>query len=217
MRKSVLFSVVAFLLIWTSACSSQVAPPANALFFDDFKQASSNWPRIQNDAGISDFANGYYHIFVKDPGTLILAKLDKVFQADVSIEVDARKLGGTDDNYYGILCHYQDPDNYYMLLITSDGYSGIAMRQGGLDSMISPALKFLKMNGIKTGRGVNHIRADCVGDKMALFVNGKQVSLAYSKSITGGSTGLVVRSGMYLGDTDVRFDNFTVLPPLAEP
>jgi hypothetical protein len=98
-------------------------------------------------------------------------------------------------------------------MITSDGYSGIAMRKDGQDTLISPGLKFLKMDGIKLGGSTNHIRADCVGEKLTLFANGKQVSLAYNKDLTGGDTGLAVRSGAVERDVNIRFDNFTVTSP----
>ncbi len=130
--------------------------------------------------------------------------------------MDARKIGGSDDNYIGILCHYQNPDNYYVLMVTSDGYSGIAMRKDGQDTLISPGLKFLKMDGIKKGSATNHIRADCIGEALTLYANGKQVSLAYDKSLTGGDTGLAVRSGRLEGGVDIRFNNFSVASP-AQP
>jgi hypothetical protein len=194
------------------ACASQPAAPVakTALFIDDFSNTGSGWTTLQNDSGTIEYANSSYHVTVKKPSTLLLANPVKSFQGDVSIEVDARKLDGSDDNYVGILCHYQDADNYYLLMITSDGYSGIAMRKGGQDTLISPGLKFLKMDGIKKGSATNHIRADCIGETLTLYANGKQVSLAYNKSLTGGGTGLAVRSGRLEGVVDFRFDNFAV-------
>jgi hypothetical protein len=48
---------------------------------------------------------------------------------------------------------------------------------------------------------------------LTLFANGKQVSLAYNKDLTGGDTGLAVRSGAVEQDVNIRFDNFTVTSP----
>jgi hypothetical protein len=196
------------------ACASQPATsPANALFFDDFSQSSSGWTMLQNGDGNIAYANSAYEISVKKPNTLLLANAGKSFPGDVSIEVDARKIGGSDDNYFGILCHYQDADNYYIFLVTSDGYTGIAMRKNGEDTLISPGLKFLKMDGIKSGGAVNHLRADCIGETLTLYANGKQVSLAFDKSLTGGGVGLATRSGRLEGVTTIRFDNFSVTRP----
>jgi hypothetical protein len=197
------------------ACASQPAAPdtQKALFFDNFSQSSSGWTQLKNDQGTIEYVNNYYRMFVNKPSTLLLATPGKSFLGDVSIEVDARKIGGSDDNYIGVLCHYQNPDNYYMLIVTSDGYSGIAMRKDGQDAMISPGLKFLKMDGIKKGNATNHIRADCIGEALTLYANGKQVSLAYDKSLTGGDVGLAVRSDNLEGGVDIRFNNFAVYSP----
>jgi hypothetical protein len=208
------FSVLPLVLIAAAAlyaCASQpVTPRPNALFFDDFSNTNSGWTTLQDDSGSIEYANNSIQFSVKKPSTLLLANPGKSFQGDVSIEVDARKTGGSDDNYIGILCHYQNPDNYYLLMITSDGYSGIAMRKGGQDTLISPGLKLLKMEGIKKGEAINHIRADCIGEALTLYANGKQVNLAYNKSLTGGDAGLAVRSGRLEGVVDIRFDNFAV-------
>jgi hypothetical protein len=211
----VLVPLVLTLAISLSACTSKpaAAEPKNALFFDDFSQASSGWTQLKNDSGTIEYIKNYYHISVNKPSTLLLATPGKSFQGDVSIEVDARKIGGSDDNYIGILCHYQDPDNYYMLMVTSDGYSAIAMRKDGQDTLISPGLKFLKMDGIKKGNATNHIRADCIGEALTLYANGKQVNLAYNKLLAGGEAGLAVRSGRLEGGVDVRFNNFSVTNP----
>ena len=168
---------------------------------------------MKDERGVIEYGDSNYHVLVNKPGTLLLANPGKSFQGDVSIEVDASKIGGSDDNYIGALCHYQDPDNYYLLVVTSDGYSGIARRKGGQDSLICPGLKFLKMDGIKKGNATNHIRADCIGETLSLYANGQQVSLAYDNSLTGGDTGLAVRSGKLAGGVEMLFDNFRVYLP----
>lgn len=197
------------------ACTGFPATPdnTNTLFSDNFSNSGTGWTQLKNDSGTIEYNNNSYQISVNKPSTLLLATPGKSFDGDVSIDVEARKTAGSNDNYFGILCHYQNPQNYYLLMITSDGYSGIAMRKDGQDTLISPGLKFLKMDGIKLGGSTNHIRADCVGEKLTLFANGKQVSLAYNKALTGGDTGLAVRSGAVERDVNIRFDNFTVTSP----
>jgi hypothetical protein len=197
------------------ACTGSPAAPdiTNTLFSDNFSNSGTGWTQLKNDSGTIGYYNNSYQISVNKPSTLLLATPGKTFEEDVSIDVEARKTAGSNDNYFGILCHYQNPQNYYLLMITSDGFSGIAMRKDGQDTLISPGLKFLKMNGIKKGGSTNHIRADCVGETLTLFANGKQVSLAYDQSLTGGDTGLAVRSGPLIGPVNIRFDNFTVNSP----
>lgn len=214
-RFLVVLPLILALLASLYACSGTPASAdaANTLFLDDFSNSASGWTRLNDASGTIGYSNNSYNILVNKPGSLLLATPGKSFQEDVSIEVDARKTAGSNDNYFGVLCHYQNPQNYYLFMITSDGYSGIAMRKNGVDTLISPGLKFLKMEGIKKSGSTNHIRADCVGETLTLYANGKQVSLAYNKSLTGGDTGLAVRSGAVLGGVKIRFDNFKVTKP----
>ena len=214
-RFFIIIPLIMILVAFMYACSGSPAAPdaTNTLFSDNFSNSSTGWTQLKNDSGTIEYTNNSYQISVNKPATLLLATPGKSFQGDVSIEVEARKTAGSNDNYFGILCHYQNPQNYYLLMITSDGYSGIAMRKDGQDTLISPGLKFLKMDGIKLGGSTNHIRADCVGEKLTLFANGKQVSLAYNKDLTGGDTGLAVRSGAVEREVNIRFDNFAVTSP----
>jgi len=213
-KKKVLLTAILILVTLASACNSaQRAEPL--LYTDDFSDNTSGWTQSQDVTGTMSYLDGSYQIFVNRINTLLLATPGQKFQGDVSIEVDAHKAVGPDDNYYGVLCRYQDPDNYYLLLISSDGYAGIAMRKAGVFSLISPGLKFLKMNGIRLGSGTNHIRADCIGDTMTLYANGTQVNTAVDveNSFSSGQVGLAARSGSLAAGVDIRFDNFRVYQP----
>lgn len=235
MRKSLLFiPLLLAMAVCLSSCSQGAGAPgvsdaqgtpvaqntpatqdaARRIFFDDFSKTDTGWTQFNDDSGSIAYAGGSYTLSVKKTGVLLIATPSQDIPGDISVEVDARKTGGSDDNYIGILCHYTDPDNYYLLIVTSDGYSGIAMRKAGEDSLISPNQKFLKMDGINTGNAANHIRADCIGEQLTLYANGKQVNLAYENSLTGGTTGLAVRSGKTAEGTEISFDNFTVFEPV---
>jgi hypothetical protein len=48
---------------------------------------------------------------------------------------------------------------------------------------------------------------------MTLYANGKQVSLAYDSSFTGGGVGLVAATGKIADNLDILFDNFRVYQP----
>jgi hypothetical protein len=200
------------------ACSSKPASPVtkNTLFFDDFSQITSGWTKLQDATGSMAYHNNHYVISVTNPDSMLIATAGKSFQDDVSIEVDAKKIGGSDNNYYGVICRYQNPDNYYMFLITSDGLSGILMNKNGNLQMISPGANWLKMDGIKKGTATNHIRVDCVGDSLVIYSNGKQVSDSYDHSFIGGDVGLVARSSRLEGGVNIQFDNFIVNKP-AQP
>jgi len=58
----------------------------------------------------------------------------------------------------------------------------------------------------------NHIRADCIGSKLTLYVNGTQAATATDNEYTGGDIGLLAGTFSTPG-TDIHFDNFIVTKP----
>ncbi len=215
MKPFLKFSPTLILALAISACSgfSSVPTPENTLFFDDFSQSPTSWSQIQNASGSASQSNGGFHFEITPKDTLMISNPGKSFPGDVSVEVDVRSSAGSVISYMGVVCHYQDANNYYMFLITTDGSAGIIMDYQGLVTMISPGLKFLPMDGIKKWNATNHIRATCIGETLTLYANGTQVSLAYDSTLTGGDVGLVARSGKYQGGTNLTFRNFLVTQP----
>lgn len=218
MKKAYLLAILT-LLISGLACSFSSEQPDggeattdNVLFQDDFSNESSGWPRIRTDDGITDYENGVYRILVNLENQDYFGTSGKFPQGDVRVEVDATKVGGSDDNDFGILCHYQDNNNFYQLLISSDGYVGIIkFLDGSMHSIAAETL--LEHSAVHMGNAQNHIRADCIGDTLTLYVNGQQVSTAQDTTFTGnGDVG--VFAGTYdVAGTDIHFDNFIVTTP----
>ncbi|MBA4380323.1 MAG: hypothetical protein C0393_06565 [Anaerolinea sp.] len=215
------FAVLAVLVLVTLACSfSPVVTPAgeggggqqsNILFSDDFSSTNSGWDQFQGDEYLSDYANGGYRIYVNTTQYDAWANPSRSFPGDVRIEVDATKIGGPDDNDFGVICRYQDIDNFYYFLISSDGYAAIGKYEGGSQQLISSD-NMQKVDGINPGAATNHIRADCIGSELKLYVNGNLVATATDSSFTSGDVGLMAGTFDTAG-TDILFDNFYVYKP----
>jgi hypothetical protein len=65
---------------------------------------------------------------------------------------------------------------------------------------------------ILKGDATNHIRADCVGDTLTLYVNGEKLAEAKDSDFTSGDVGLMAGTFDQVG-VDIRFDNFVVSRP----
>jgi len=227
-NKKVLITVLSFVLaILVIACScstlipTSVAPTkpagssgsASILFQDNFSDTSSGWDQYSSANGSTDYASGGYRINVTQPNYSFFANPSQTFQNDVRIEVDATKSGGPDDNAFGVICRYQDVDNYYYFYISSDGFVGIGANKAGTKSIISSSDgKLTTDSSIKQGAATNHLRADCVGSTLTLYANGTQVATASDSSFTGGDVGLIART-FDTGGTDILFSNFFVYKP----
>jgi hypothetical protein len=190
------------------------APTSKVLFQDDFTNTGSGWDSVSDSSGVTDYYNGAYRIQVLTDSLSIWANPSKSFPADVRVEVDATKNGGPDDNAFGVICRYQDTDNFYRFYITSDGYIGIVRRQGGNATVISSADgKLQPASGFKTGAATNHIEGDCIGNTLTMYVNGTQMAQATDSSFTsGGDVGLIAQAFSTAG-VDILFHNFVVTAP----
>ncbi len=197
------------------APSSEGAPANNNILFrDDFSDSNSGWDRADWDSGITDYSNGVYRMVVKVPSYDIWANPGKNFAGDVRVEVDATKVSGEDDNDYGLICRYTgEPSSpsYYFFIISSDGFAVIGKVTGGSTEYISSE-KMAPSDAIKQGAATNHLRADCIGNTLTLYVNGQQASSTTDTAFTGGDVGLM--TGTFdIPSTEIHFDNFVVTKP----
>jgi len=206
---SLLFSILACEAV-SSGSSGSEQPSGSVLFQDDFSDPSSGWDRVNVDDGVTDYADGAYRIYVNTSDSDVWANPGLKFD-DVYVEVDATKIGGSDDNDYGVVCRYQDGDNFYFFVISSDGYYGVGkVLQGeqqliGMDSMPPSEV-------IKKGNVTNHLRAGCVGSKLSLTINDQLLGEYDDTDFTAGDVGLVAGSFSEAG-VDIHFDNFVVTKP----
>jgi len=197
----------------TQAPGSAGAPAGSILFHDDFSNPSSGWDQTTVSDGSTDYANGGYRILVNTTSLVIWANPGQTLQNDVRIEVDATKSAGPDGNGFGIICRYTDQDNFYKLIVTSDGYAGISkVTSSDVIVISSPDGKLHTVNNINKGTASNHIRADCIGSTLTLYVNGNQVATATDSSLTGGDTGLFAQT-YDTGGVDILFHDFNVYAP----
>jgi hypothetical protein len=184
---------------------------SKVLFQDDFSDPDSGWDRVNDGEGINDYYNGGYRILVNTPNWYFWSNPGKSF-TDVIIEVDAQKIAGPEENDMGIICRYQDLDNFYFFTIASDGYYGISKFKDGSEYMIG--MDELKFNDkiINLGDSTNRIRVECIGDNLTLYANGKILADVQDSDFGTGDVGLI--AGTYdAPGADVLFDNYIVLKP----
>jgi hypothetical protein len=193
------------------ACSTRTSAAGSspALFEDDFASPATGWDRLQAAEGIMDYDGGGYRILVNALQVNFWSTPRKPF-ADVRLEVDAGKLAGPDENRIGLICRYTGED-YYFLIMTSDGYYGIGIYQDGRADLLGQNA-MQPGPGIRTGLAVNHLRADCKGDLLALYANGQKLGEVHDPTLKDGDVGLLAGTFSQPG-VDVIFDNFVVRKP----
>jgi hypothetical protein len=220
MEKGYKFIVItAALMLATLACSfpggedassTRSELPPDILFKDDFSDPSSGWDQVSEDEGITDYGDGVYRIMINTDNTDIWANPGLNF-SDTVIEVDARKVGGPDDNDFGIICRYQDLSNFYFFIVSSDGFYGIAKMVDGEQVLLG--LENMEYSeAINQGNSNNKLRADCVGKNLVLHINGQKLMEVTDSQYTSGDAGLIAGTFDVPG-TEIHFDNFAVRKP----
>lgn len=127
---------------------------------------------------------------------------------DVVIEVETRQLSASDTNAYGVICR-ANPDaggDGYYFLISGDGFWSIRRVARGEGR---PLAQFDNGRTINRGQSINRLRAVCIGDYLALYINDVFAGEARDDLFSSGFAGLVVAT---IDDipADVAFDQLRI-------
>lgn len=201
---------------WFSDQSTEIKPTSTStvqvLFQDNFSDPASGWSVFSDSDGSNDYESGGYRIFVNKPNWYFWSN-PGVNYTDVVIEVDATKVTGPEENDFGVICRYQDENNFYLLVLGSDGYYGISKVINGEEQLVG--MEELQLNDmvIKPGDGAtNHIKAECAGERLTLLANGQVLADVRDQDLKSGDIGLI--AGTYDDPgVDILFDNLIVTRP----
>ncbi len=207
-----LIAVLALLALASLACQFTPVSSGGVLFQDDFSKKTGNWHTNQDDTGTTDYANNAFQIMINEDSTYRWTNPGDLSFKDVHIEVDASKAGGPDENDFGIICRYKDGENFYFFTISNMGDYAINKLKDGQESFIGMDDYQFDDTNIRTGDAANHIRADCVGSTLTLYVNGQQLIQVQDTDFTEGNVGLIAGSRNTAG-VNINFDNFSVIKP----
>jgi hypothetical protein len=157
-------------------------------------------PSIQVDGQI---VGGEYRIEARDGG--FMWALGTHVYRDSVLEVQTRQLSDYADNAYGVMCRADpsaDGDGYYFF-ISGDGYYTI---RRGVGDIVEDLIQWSPSSAIARGQAQNRIRAVCVGNYLALYVNDTFVDDYFDSRYSSGVVGLTaaVPEG---GEVIVTFDN----------
>ena len=213
-KLSILWVVAALALVLSSCSpySSVEGAEVVYLFRDGFTDTSGGWESGETEEGSTGYYNGAYRIFVNRPDYYLWSNPRDLIFIDVRIEVDATKMAGPEINDIGVICRYKDPENFYFFSISSDGYYGVSKIINGQEQWIGMEEPQLDNVTIRTGTATNHLRADCIQQKLSFYVNGKHLIDVNDSDLSQGNVGLIAGTWDSPG-TDVLFDNFLVIQP----
>jgi hypothetical protein len=195
------------LIFLTAACggnATQRYTVGEKLLDVDFSD-SFDWERYVNlDQNVEfQVIDGAYQAHAWDGGftwTLHPTQTD-----DVVIEANVIQYSEYRNNAYGLMCRAkpQASGDGYFFMISADGMYTI---RSGVQREVGALIPWTSSSAIQQDKGVNRMRVVCIGDYLALYVNGQFVAETRDNRYQRGSVGITaaVPEG---GDVDVRFDN----------
>ena len=150
---------------------------------------------------------------VGQPGELWWTNPGRNFD-DVVITAEARQVDGPNNNAYGLICRYQNEENFYAFLVSGDGYYAIGKYQSGSETVtyLTPDAQFQPSDAINVGVASNELHVSCIGSELSLEVNGIPVMTVSDPTFVTGDIGLAAGT-LEQGTTIVEFDNVRVTLP----
>lgn len=202
-----------FLLValFLAACQpTSRALTGDVLFEEDFSTRENPWTHLMNEGGVMDYNAGGFRFYIREPNVNYWTTAGQNF-ADARVEVDALQYSGPQENRLGVICRHHDDHNFYFFVISTDGYYAIGKVKDGVQSLLGQnTMRYA--SAIQTGVAINHLRAECQGTTLRLYVNDSPVALVDDEDFTDGDVGLL--AGTFdEGELDVLFDDFKVLQP----
>lgn len=180
------------------------------LFMDDFSDHDNGWILTVAEQGVVHYDGDALRILINEPNATYWATPGLKI-TDSVVDVDATKVTGPDDNLFGLVCRFQDERNFYGFLLSSDGYFGIMKVEDGQRTILGqPAMQVTDL--VQKAGKVNHLRADCVDDRLSLYLNWTKLTEVTDTTFNSGDVGILGMTRETIG-TDVRFDNFIVIAP----
>lgn len=207
---------LALLLMACGAADSEpdACDAPGILFFDDFNgELDCGWATFSRPGGSATLENAAIRLTASQPGQMWWTNPGREF-ADVVISAEARQVEGSNDNAYGLICRYQNEQNFYVFLVSGDGYYTIAKYQSGSADVIylTEGGQFQPSDVVNTGVASNELRATCAGNQLSLEVNGVPLVAVTDPTFVTGDIG-VAAGTLAGGNTVIEFDNVQVVAP----
>ncbi len=186
-------------------------PTTPSPFFEDtFSDPGSGWPVGNHTNGDYGYRADAYRIAISQPGELLWVTPARQ-ASDAIFEVSAAHVGGSVENYFGLICRLQDADNFYYFVVTSQGNYTIGKYEQGRFNAFLPE-GWASSALIRTDQSANLLRADCLSDQLAFYINGELVQQVRDQTFAQGEYGIIAAALAEPG-TEISFDDFKAYAP----
>jgi len=176
------------------------------LYEDDFGDPGSGWDEFSGDDQTVGYEGGRYMVVINATNWMSWGNAYQWFDDGIVVEVDATKIGGPDDNGFGLVFGYQDGDDFYRYEIASDGYFRLGKY---VNNEWVELIPWTETDQLNLGNATNTIAAEMSGGTISLYANDSLLGSTRDSSFSSGDVGLVAGS-FDIADVAIAFDRLRV-------
>ncbi len=180
----------------------------SVLYSEDFSDTSSGWDIADEGDYAVGYQNGRYEMELRLDNYFVWSIAGENFQ-DAYITVEAEPMVLTGEGDYGVVCRYQDADNYYALEVSEDGFFTIWKRVAG---EFIPLVDWEESDILPLDGSMVTIQAACVGNSLGLAADGVLLAEVQDNTFSEGDVGLIAGTWDTVGLV-IAYDNFVVHGP----
>jgi len=200
---------------WTASPTLSPTPtsPVGVLLEEDFNSTDpyALWMKKKGGNWATGIAKKMYFMSVYEPKVEITSARTWLKLDDVRIEADIIHNNG--NGYYGFHCRETPAGTYYTIFITTDGYYGFGEnRDNKLTVLESGPLP--ELDPPIDPKGENHVRADCRGDALTLYINGEPIDRTTVPAWNIGYVGMMIGTRLEDNRLTVYYDNLVIYSPI---
>jgi hypothetical protein len=206
-RKIPFLAILLTISLLLVACSSpsKEYDMGEVLLTESFNEASA-WETYVSGNVDFQVTDGVYRAQTGSDG--YVWGLNETEHDDVVIEVTTTQDSSFENNAYGVMCRSDTSNNGdgYYFLISGDGYYSISKGEG---EDVNQLVEWASSSAINKGQASNTLRAVCIDNYLALYVNDKFLAEVEDSDYSSGFAGFAA-TALEGGDSDIRFDNLTI-------
>jgi serine/threonine-protein kinase len=181
---------------------------ATVLYSDSFSSAGE-WGTGSSEISDKQVEDGQFLIRVKQSGYVSWTVPGQSLEA-VRVEATVRN-SGTEEAAFGVMCNFQDNDNFYMGGITADGYYAVVRKLNGDYTALTDTTnnQWQPSDLVPTGVEMYKLALECHDGFLRLYVNDTQIAEVQDYNFSSGDIGLFVQT-FDAAPAEVRFDDLRV-------
>lgn len=179
----------------------------STVLYEEFNDTSNGWA-VGTEADWSlDLVDGQYLFSITPSQFQSFSAITVANYEDILINVDVHVAQPAGDGDIGVLCRYQDVDNFYALEVSEDGYYSIWKE---VNNEVISLVDWTFSDLIPTDGSSFALNAWCDGAQLSLGINAEMLATVNDSEFASGGVGLITGTWAN-GNQVIAFDNFEVI------